>query len=131
MDQATLGLSREYLTKGFEDKIVQAYYQYQVDIAVLLGADKARAEKELKESLQFEMKLANVSYKHYLSFCKKKRQESRFFIITTQEKLLTENYRLPTWQLEYKMAVVATLQNVCLFLDFFTKWAKKKCEQTF
>lgn len=32
-----------------------------VDIAVLLGADRARAEVELKDSLQFEMKLANVS----------------------------------------------------------------------
>ena len=31
-----------------------------VDIAVLIGADKTRAQKELKESLEFEMKLANV-----------------------------------------------------------------------
>ena len=44
-----------------EDKIVRAYYDYQVDIAVLLGADRSRAEKELKESLEFEIKLANVS----------------------------------------------------------------------
>ena len=60
MDQAALGLSREYLTKGFDEKIVQAYYDYMVDIAVILGADKARASEELKESLEFEMKLANV-----------------------------------------------------------------------
>jgi len=32
-----------------------------VDIAVLMGAERQRAEKELKESLMFEMKLANVS----------------------------------------------------------------------
>lgn len=32
-----------------------------VDIAILLGADKTKATEELKESLQFEMKLANVS----------------------------------------------------------------------
>ncbi|VVD05133.1 neprilysin-2 [Leptidea sinapis] len=61
LDQASLGLSREYLNRGFTDKLVQAYYEYMVDIAILLGADRARAEVELKDSLQFEMKLANIS----------------------------------------------------------------------
>ncbi|CAK1588785.1 unnamed protein product [Parnassius mnemosyne] len=61
LDQASLGLSREYLNRGFSDKLVQAYYEYMVDIAVLLGAERSRAEVELKESLQFEMKLANIS----------------------------------------------------------------------
>ncbi|XP_068624947.1 neprilysin-2 [Battus philenor] len=61
LDQASLGLSREYLNRGFEDHLVQAYYQYMVDISVLLGADKERATTELKESLEFEMKLANIS----------------------------------------------------------------------
>ena len=62
IDQVPLTLNREYLVKGFSDKIVDAYYRYMVDTAVLLGADKVRAEKELKESLDFEMKLANVIY---------------------------------------------------------------------
>ncbi|CAK9798490.1 Nep2 [Anthophora plagiata] len=61
LDQASLGLSREYLSKGFEDKIVQAYYSYMVDIAVILGANKTVAKSELRESLDFEMKLANIS----------------------------------------------------------------------
>lgn len=61
LDQASLGLSREYLIKGMNDKIVSAYYSYMVDIAQILGADKKRATDELKESLEFEMKLANVS----------------------------------------------------------------------
>ncbi|XP_061704428.1 neprilysin-2 isoform X3 [Cydia pomonella] len=61
LDQASLGLSREYLNRGMSDKLVQAYYDYMVDIAVLLGADRARALSELKDSLQFEMKLANIS----------------------------------------------------------------------
>ncbi|XP_039763286.1 neprilysin-2 isoform X2 [Pararge aegeria] len=61
LDQASLGLSREYLNRGFSDKLVVAYYEYMVDIATLLGADRARAEVELKDSLMFEMKLANIS----------------------------------------------------------------------
>lgn len=64
LDQASLGLSREYLNRGFSDKLVLAYYDYMVDVATLLGADRARAEVELKESLQFEMKLANVSHNY-------------------------------------------------------------------
>lgn len=61
IDQSALGLSREYLTKGLTDKIVKAYYEYMVDMAVIYGADKARAERELLDSLNFEIALANVS----------------------------------------------------------------------
>ena len=61
MDQATLGLSREYLIKGLEDKDVKAYLDYQVGLATLLGADRDRALKEQTEALEFEIKLANVS----------------------------------------------------------------------
>ena len=60
IDQVPLTLSRDYLVKGLNDKIVDAYYRYMVDTAVMLGANKARAEKELKESLEFEIKLAKV-----------------------------------------------------------------------
>lgn len=61
LDQPSLGLSREYLNRGISDKLVKAYYDYMVDIATLLGANRDRAEKELKESLEFEIKLANIS----------------------------------------------------------------------
>lgn len=55
-----MGLSREYLIKGLEDKIVSAYYDYMVDLAVIYGADKARAKSDLMDSLNFEIALANV-----------------------------------------------------------------------
>lgn len=64
VDQSALGLSREYLVKGLKDKIVKAYYEYMVDIAVIYGAKKENAERELLESLEFEIALANVSSKH-------------------------------------------------------------------
>jgi len=38
IDQASLGMAREYLIKGFEYSDVQHYYKYMVDTAVLLGA---------------------------------------------------------------------------------------------
>jgi len=44
--------------------IVAAYHSYQVDMAVLYGADRQRAEKDMKDVLEFEFALANVSLKH-------------------------------------------------------------------
>ncbi|XP_023334270.1 neprilysin-2 [Eurytemora carolleeae] len=53
-------LSPEFLINGLKNKNVQAYFRYMVDIAVYLGAKKEIAEKELKESLLFEIKLAEM-----------------------------------------------------------------------
>jgi len=61
IDQASLGMSREYLINGLEDEDVTSYYNYMVNVAVLLGADRATAARELKESLEFEIKLAHAS----------------------------------------------------------------------
>ncbi|XP_055637521.1 neprilysin-2 isoform X1 [Toxorhynchites rutilus septentrionalis] len=60
-DQAALGISREYLVKGMDSPIVSAYYSYMVDMAVLLGAEEERAKRELLDSLNFEIALANIS----------------------------------------------------------------------
>jgi len=61
IDQPGLGLSREYLIKGFNDKDVQAYYNYMVQTAVFLGADEEAAKVEMKEALELELKLAEMS----------------------------------------------------------------------
>ena len=62
IDQPPLGMpSRKYLLKGFNNSDVQAYYNYQINMAVLLGANRTKAEEELKESLEFEIQIANVS----------------------------------------------------------------------
>ena len=61
LDQPKLGLDREYLIAGFDDQYVQHYYHYMIDAAVLLGANKTKAMMELKESLLFEIALANIS----------------------------------------------------------------------
>lgn len=61
LDQAWLSLPREYLAKGLDNEVVDAYYEYMVDIAVILGAEHRRASEEMKESLEFEIQLANVS----------------------------------------------------------------------
>lgn len=46
---------------GTDEKVLVGYFRYMVDIAVIFGADRRRAMKELKESLNFELKLAKIS----------------------------------------------------------------------
>lgn len=50
-----------------------------VDIAVLLGAVRSRAELELAQSLDFEIALANVSQKKNLLFINLNHQSLMYF----------------------------------------------------
>lgn len=61
IDEPSRELAREYLINGLNDRTVKAYYSFMVDNAIIFGANKSRAEMELKESLEYEIKLANVS----------------------------------------------------------------------
>lgn len=65
-----LSLNRDYLIEGIEGRKVKLNYENSVDIAVMFGADRTCAERELKDALDFEVALANVSYTafYYLTF---------------------------------------------------------------
>lgn len=41
--------------------MVKEFYDSMIDSAILLGADGERAEEEMEEALEFEIKLAKVS----------------------------------------------------------------------
>ncbi|KAI4465576.1 zinc metalloprotease family m13 neprilysin-related [Holotrichia oblita] len=62
IDQPFLVLSREFLLEGIENKFVQAYHSYMTDIAVIFGAEKGRAFNDMLAAVNFETKLANISY---------------------------------------------------------------------
>lgn len=53
-------MGREYLVKGIENEAVKAYLNFMVENAVLFGGDRTIAEEELKNALEFEIKLAEV-----------------------------------------------------------------------
>lgn len=50
----------EFLVKGIQDTNVKAYYDFMVDAAIMFGANKSDAERELLDSLNFEIELAKV-----------------------------------------------------------------------
>ncbi|EFA04402.1 neprilysin-2 [Tribolium castaneum] len=91
IDQPGLGLSREYLVKGINDKIVKAYYEYMVDIAQMFGAERKKARQELLETLKFEIRLANFS----LSQEDRRNISSLYNLLTIQE--LENKYKNIPW----------------------------------
>lgn len=50
----------EFLKRGINDTNVKAYYDFMVDAAVIFGASRESAERELLESLKFEIELSKV-----------------------------------------------------------------------
>ncbi|KAJ8683696.1 hypothetical protein QAD02_019488 [Eretmocerus hayati] len=61
LDQASLGIPQEYLSKGLNEKVVQAYYKFMVDFAELFGATRSNATKDMAAVLDFEIQLAQIS----------------------------------------------------------------------
>ena len=62
IDQMQLGLpSRDYFLHDLSEKDLEAYHQYMTDVAVILGAERVTAEKQLWDVIEFEKQLANVS----------------------------------------------------------------------
>ncbi|XP_043483808.1 neprilysin-2-like [Leptopilina heterotoma] len=58
IDHPKLGLSTPFLIREFNDTFVRAYYKYMIDVAVLLGANKTRAQKEMRDLMEFHIELA-------------------------------------------------------------------------
>lgn len=46
--------------KGLEETHVESYFEYMVEVAELLGADRNYSMEELRKSLEFEIELAMV-----------------------------------------------------------------------
>lgn len=99
IDQSAIGLSREFLVKGLNDTLVLAYFDYMVDVAVLFGAKREVALKELGESLQFEIDLANISWPN-----EKRRNSSALYNLRTVGQL-SKDYPYVSWK-EYINALL-------------------------
>ncbi|XP_011707585.1 PREDICTED: membrane metallo-endopeptidase-like 1 [Wasmannia auropunctata] len=82
-------IEREYITEdNGKIEIVEEYYEYVVDIAVMLGANPDRARRELEESVKFEMDLARLLPK----------ERSSVFNCMTVNELFTAWPSIPWWE---------------------------------
>ena len=63
IDQPNLGLpSRDYYLHAESQRDLQVYFEYMTDVAMIMGANKSEAEKQLHDVIELEIQLANVSY---------------------------------------------------------------------
>ncbi|RXG54316.1 hypothetical protein Avbf_11385 [Armadillidium vulgare] len=60
LDQPILPVPHEYLLQGLNESDVQAFLQYAIDLAVLLGANKTTAKKEMTEVVGFMTDMSKV-----------------------------------------------------------------------
>lgn len=60
VDRPDFGLSETFLLEGLQHARVRYYYTFMIDAAVIFGADRKHAERELHDVLEFETNLAKV-----------------------------------------------------------------------
>ena len=101
LDQAALGLSREYLVLRIKSKDVQHYFKYMVDTAVMLGADRKVAEKELELSLEFEIELAMIT-----APLEERRNATKRYNPTTAGAAKTYPGLPPSWTTYFKVITI-------------------------
>ncbi|XP_050444049.1 neprilysin-2-like [Adelges cooleyi] len=65
IDRAVLALNPLYLKRGLGDKMVSSYFNYMVEVAVELGAERSHAVTELRRALELEIQLARISQVHF------------------------------------------------------------------
>ncbi|XP_033220986.1 neprilysin-2-like [Belonocnema kinseyi] len=92
IDQPMPRVDREALIKGFKDKTVSDYYHNMIDTAVKYGANKGRAQKELRDVLDFEIKLAAIT----LSDEERRNQAALENLMTVKD--LTRKYPFVHWK---------------------------------
>lgn len=64
IDSPFFSLSTKFLQQGSNNSRVKQYYKFMVDVAVIYGAKRSDAEREMRDVLEFETKLANVSMRN-------------------------------------------------------------------
>lgn len=60
IDQPEPDMAKENLIGGLQDDVVKTYYEYMVDLAELFGANRATAENDVKNMINFRVELAKV-----------------------------------------------------------------------
>lgn len=58
--EPSLGVADHVMKRGLNEPVVNAYYEFMIETAVLMGADRTRAKKEMLDAVNFEINLAKV-----------------------------------------------------------------------
>lgn len=69
----TLPTREHYINKTTHGKVLTAYLDYMTRVGVLLGGENAETEKQMKDVIQFETELAQITSKFKKQLFKKKK----------------------------------------------------------
>lgn len=58
--RADPGIDEKLLAKSLDHPNVQAYLKFMIDAAVMFGANRTRAQREMTEVLKFEKRFVSV-----------------------------------------------------------------------
>ena len=94
-DQTSLGLpTRSYFLQSSNTAYVEAYKNYMINIAVLLGADRVNATANADEVIAFETRLAEVNERNNNCFSTRPlKTHPLFFLRLQQVRTREEIYR--------------------------------------
>ncbi|XP_043270899.1 neprilysin-2-like [Venturia canescens] len=81
-----------YLDSGSDGRILNAYYRFMIDVAVILGADERRAVNDFYESSVFEIRLHSLEL-----LVKPQRNATQFYNLMTVKEL-SKTYPSIPWQ---------------------------------
>lgn len=59
--------SRDYYLRGIGDEDVQIYEKFAVDVAMMFGASEPQARRDMREMVELEIELANVTMQQMFS----------------------------------------------------------------
>ncbi|KAK5647008.1 hypothetical protein RI129_005472 [Pyrocoelia pectoralis] len=133
LDEASLALSREFLIKGMEDKIVKAYYDILVDVSVMFGANRDVALKEMEAVVQFQIELANITLPR-----EKRRNATAFYNPMSIEQLqhtfpflnwmeyIQNLLDIPDIEIKYDEIVTVTVPNFFTELEILLQKTPKR-----
>ncbi|KAJ8668437.1 hypothetical protein QAD02_010100, partial [Eretmocerus hayati] len=57
-------ISPSKLSNGWQEERVKEYYEYLIELAVALGAERSRAKEQLQHSVEFEVNIAKLRVEH-------------------------------------------------------------------
>lgn len=128
IDRPDFGLSEKFLLEGFDNARVKYYYTYLVDLAIIFGADRSIAERDVSDVIYFETNLAKVwkIVRHLLNVSIQNRNQSIFrYIFLQQISLSVEDRRDANVTANYYN--MTTLQETFPYIDWrdFIKWNLK------
>lgn len=101
-----LGLSDQVLRRGLNEPVANSYYNYMVDMAVAMGADRTTAKRDMLDAVNFEVGLAQCFFRQD--------SRSRAFYNPMTIQQLTSKYPSVPWLQFFQRLIPSSVRIFCM-----------------